>query len=506
MENWIISSTVLILMIMALRFLLKGKISLRLQYSLWFFVLVRLLFPFSIGETKVSIGNQLDQIIEVKEDTGIWTYENIYVEKNGNEISALEEKENDKDEIGHLFVEGKLQNEKTDEDRGILKKLWAIGGITVAVWFFGTNLRFRQQLRKNRRVLEVEEDVWRVCKKKLPIYISDNIETPCLFGLFHPAIYVTEESVKEQELLYHVIVHETVHYLHRDYIWGYLRVFCLAVHWYHPLVWCAAVLSQMDAELACDEETMLYLGEDKRSSYGKTLIRLSCENTTTVLRGAVTMAANGKSMKKRISFLVKKPKTTAVAGILVVLAVVFAVLYTFTGADTSPKEISHVSYDVISTYDKVTDKNMIQQALNLVTEETAFIIKLDTELPNTEVVYEINGAEYLLVDEADSWAYYEEAAKTYYADSYIKETFTPWYTEDGRIFLEKDGNLYRCISDGIGSIPNTETIELWQTKDNLYYVTIQFESDMEGDMRTFVLRIAEDKKYGFEILEKPMIE
>lgn len=57
MVEWIVSSSVLIAVVILLRFVLKGKISLRLQYALWALVLVRLLVPVSFGDTAMSVGN-----------------------------------------------------------------------------------------------------------------------------------------------------------------------------------------------------------------------------------------------------------------------------------------------------------------------------------------------------------------------------------------------------------------------------------------------------------------
>ena len=45
MLQWILSSSVLIAVILLIRLLLKGRISLRLQYGLWALVLLRLLLP-----------------------------------------------------------------------------------------------------------------------------------------------------------------------------------------------------------------------------------------------------------------------------------------------------------------------------------------------------------------------------------------------------------------------------------------------------------------------------
>ena len=56
MNNWIISSSVLIAAILAVRFALRGKISLRLQYALWGAVLIRLLLPLQLFTSVFGTG------------------------------------------------------------------------------------------------------------------------------------------------------------------------------------------------------------------------------------------------------------------------------------------------------------------------------------------------------------------------------------------------------------------------------------------------------------------
>jgi len=57
MTEWILSSSILILIVIALRTCFNGKISLRLQYAIWGLVLLRLLIPFSFGSTIFSLAN-----------------------------------------------------------------------------------------------------------------------------------------------------------------------------------------------------------------------------------------------------------------------------------------------------------------------------------------------------------------------------------------------------------------------------------------------------------------
>ena len=61
MTQWIITSSVLIVIIAVLRFVLRGKISLKLQYALWGLVLIRLLLPFSVFESPASVLNLLQK-------------------------------------------------------------------------------------------------------------------------------------------------------------------------------------------------------------------------------------------------------------------------------------------------------------------------------------------------------------------------------------------------------------------------------------------------------------
>ena len=62
MIETIITSSLLIMVVMGIRFLFRTKISRRLQYMLWGLVLLRLLLPFPIIESPFSIMNALSDI------------------------------------------------------------------------------------------------------------------------------------------------------------------------------------------------------------------------------------------------------------------------------------------------------------------------------------------------------------------------------------------------------------------------------------------------------------
>gem|GEM_PF-1054834 len=188
------------------------------------------------------------------------------------------------------------------------------------------NLRFGLKLRRSRKPIEAPNS-------RLPVYISAAIETPCLFGLIRPAIYMTPDAAANEKQLSHVIAHESAHFRHGDHVFALLRCVCTILHWYNPLVWIAAMLSSRDSELACDEAAIKALGEDARSEYGKTLIALTCEKAAKgkLLIAATSLIGGKRGLRERITDIAKKPKTKLIALIAVLLAAAAAIICTFTG-------------------------------------------------------------------------------------------------------------------------------------------------------------------------------
>ena len=328
MVEWIVSSSVLIAVVILLRFVLKGKISLRLQYALWALVLVRLLVPVSFGSSDISVMNTALEVPVVQDAVILSGIGEIELSNRGV-VTGFQSGAIMPD-TPVTVAEGKSEADfsrmKTVlSARDIFTAVWGIGSAIMLLVFAVTNADFRRRLTQNRKALPNVQ-----CA--LPVYISESVETPCLFGLFHPAIYLTMEAAESEHTIRHAVEHELTHYHHKDNIWAILRSVCLAVHWYNPLVWCAAVLSRNDAELACDESTILRLGEEERASYGRTLIHLTCEKRPALLITATTMTGSGRSIKERITLIVKRPKMAGYTLVAVLLITVFAVGCTFTGA------------------------------------------------------------------------------------------------------------------------------------------------------------------------------
>ena len=336
MIEWAITSSVLIFVVMVLRRLLTGKISLRLQYGLWALVLVRLLLPITFGETAWSVLNLVESVQPVekrasvarREEADRMTPELSIVEPNdalGPQMPVVEPDASFSSEPPR--VESGVSADPHSQERNMVEQglaaLWAAGAVALGLWLLWINIRFMQELRRSRQPLEAES-----CP--LPVYVTGAVQTPCLVGLFHPCVYVTEEAAADETVLRHSLAHELTHFRHGDHLWAAVRGLCLALHWYNPLVWMAAIQSQRDGELCCDEDTVKRLGEGERAAYGRTLLAVTCQGRGNPLLTATSMTGSG--IKERIALLAKHPKTAAYTLAAVLLVAAAAVGCTFTGA------------------------------------------------------------------------------------------------------------------------------------------------------------------------------
>ena len=334
-----ITSSVLILVVIVLRHFFKGKISLRLQYTLWVLVLIRLLVPVTLFESPISVMNAVQasryaRAVSVT-STPAPTLSSEYggmggsdgIEQNGtNSVTNVSH---------HAFHWGLLAQWG-----------WYIGIGIIGSTLLLSNLSFSRKLRKTRKKYQADN-----CK--LPIYEVEALPSPCLFGVFRPAIYITPNVIGDETKLRHVLAHELTHYHHGDYIWSALRSICLAIYWYNPLVWLAATLSRRDAELACDESTIKSIGEANRAEYGRTLIGLTCEKRRAMdlLCCATTMTDGKNGIKERITLIAKKPKMLVPAFIAVLLVAFIAVGCTFTRAKNEA-EIVPLTAAEVEQYNK----------------------------------------------------------------------------------------------------------------------------------------------------------
>lgn len=347
MKEILLTSSALILALLALRRLFQKTLSRRAQYALWGLVLLRLLVPVSLPAAEFSLLTAAEPVVSGVGKSSLYVepYSVEFVRPDKPEEpysidetprAALGPASNDN---VYSFTDQYQTTHRVEYTRQIvladlLPPIWYCGMAVMACWLVLSNLLFWQKLREARKPWPVEGAARRV------YLVESGLPSPCLFGLFRPAIYLTPAALQSPDSLRHVLAHEETHARHRDPLWSLLRGVCLTVYWFDPLVWWAALASRTDCELACDEGALRRLGEAERVPYGRTLLSLIPVRKAPAnpLLSATTMTAGKRQLKDRITRVAENPVYLGRALFAAVALAALVCAVTFTGAKTPAPE------------------------------------------------------------------------------------------------------------------------------------------------------------------------
>lgn len=362
MTVWLLSSCALIAVLLLLRRLLKRRLDPRVTYALWLLAAVRILVPVSLFDLPVSVSGLAERsgLTQAVEEVRYTTEHDTLVSAPDTTQTPEDFRQTieDNDALRDSFDGGQAEivsverddssgalvaNVELTRDRFVLlRQIWCAGAVLAAVWFLHVNLRFAQQLRQRR--VPCQGPLPLDCP--LPVYVAEGLPSPCLFGLFHPAVYLNRAAADGGQLD-HILTHELTHFRHRDHWWAAVRCLCLCVQWFNPLVWLAAVLSRQDCETACDAAAIARLGEGERLAYGRTLVDMIAAGQRrphALFETATTMTGSPKRIFERVTLIAQKPKMTVLTLSAVLLAAAVAAGCAFGGADTGTETLGEEWY------------------------------------------------------------------------------------------------------------------------------------------------------------------
>ena len=337
MNEIILTSSALILFVAALRRLFRRKISPSLQYALWLLVALRLLIPGTLFSAPVTIVGFAEDVWSVLEDTptenestASQTVSPIYIPGQTITITPAPAPATQPGTTDSFPHPAPQISTAPEQQTGPIRQadwsdvIWKAGIAVIGTAFLVSNSVFYCKLRRSRKRMEATA-LPTTCP--IPVYYVKNLASPCLFGR---SIYVNEAAM-QPERLRHVLIHELTHRRHGDRIWALVRCVCIAIHWYNPLVWWAAILSRRDCELSCDSAVLRRLGDASRISYGETLMAMLTTSPANLLHTATTMSASKRTMSERLKLILHRPRMMKLTLAAVALIVTGAVILTFGG-------------------------------------------------------------------------------------------------------------------------------------------------------------------------------
>ena len=368
MAETLITSSVIILMLCAIRILFKGRIRPTVQYGLWGIAAARLALPcfypvirwFGSLQSPWSIMNAAAPLADrLAVRAHAVTVPSGAVPVSPGQLGAV-----------HAGLENAAANPGTAlisgaEQAGLsgwivlFLGIWIAGSILLFLWLSVVHIHMGKRLMKQRTPYEGPVPAW----SAVPVYWTGDIPTPCYFVYFgKKGIYLPERLQNDPEAARHVVVHEACHAGHRDHIWGWLRCVLLCCYWINPFVWLAGYLSKRDCELSCDEAAVLRLGEAERFAYGRTLIAMAAGRRTpwNFLSTASDIGNGKKSMKERIWTLAHHPKTGPVTALVIAAAAIVLIVCTFTGKMGNGADSVPGMAEIVALSELPKDQNLLE--------------------------------------------------------------------------------------------------------------------------------------------------
>ena len=187
---------------------------------------------------------------------------------------------------------------------------------------------------QNREILELH----RQCLSRLnitadiPLYSTEDLESPFIAGLFKPGIYLPRSlagNCQREELCF-MLLHELQHYKHKDALSNILMNVTLVTYWFNPLIWFALKKMKADREIACDTSVLEILDEKDYQKYGHTLINFA--EKISVLPFTSGIGGSMAQMKKRILNIVsyRKPSVRQRRKSVISFCVTLLLVFSFT--------------------------------------------------------------------------------------------------------------------------------------------------------------------------------
>ena len=193
----------------------------------------------------------------------------------------------------------------------ILSLLWITGVILFIAYFIYSYLRLKRNLKNSYKL-------------KNNIYLTDKYNSPFVFGVFNPKIYIPFD-VKDEDID-NIILHERMHIKRKDNIFKILAFVLLSIYWFNPLMYIAYKFFSKDLEMACDEMVIKGMTLDEKEKYALSL--LNCANKNKLSMTVSSFAEN--SIRERIERIMKniKMKRNYIISFLAVFLITVATFFT----------------------------------------------------------------------------------------------------------------------------------------------------------------------------------
>ncbi len=144
--------------------------------------------------------------------------------------------------------------------------LYYAGAAVFFLWRIGSLVIFSARLKPSLKKLSVYE--------KIPVFLSEDISSPILYGFFRPKIVLPDRDYTDFEKEV-ILLHEYTHFKHRDIFIKLLLTLASALHFYNPFVHLMCKKAAEDMECFCDSSVVCGKPRDYLIRYSEIILKIA---------------------------------------------------------------------------------------------------------------------------------------------------------------------------------------------------------------------------------------
>lgn len=151
--------------------------------------------------------------------------------------------------------------------------------------YFVVQLIKRNKAMKNSILMEQNKQIKKYMdlfnlKRKVQVFINDDISTPITYGVIHPKIILQSHILKDEQLLKYVIIHEMTHIKKFDIMFNHIKNLITCLHWFNIFILVASRYIEDDIEALCDKLVIQKVGDtmQNRKQYCLSMLKLIEQN------------------------------------------------------------------------------------------------------------------------------------------------------------------------------------------------------------------------------------
>ena len=330
--------------ILLFRFIFKNRISSKLQYLMWWLLILRLLMPVT-----PDIGlhfNLQDMLLKQAHQAELPTPAPVLdvapasvpnTQSSYESVAPAVQPDTDVAPSQHV------NPAKSTDWYSIVFVVWLLGAIGFLGWLIFVKLRYYESLQHlmaggPREVYELYD---RCCKelgvKPLPLWIVNKSMSPGIAFFGEPVLLVPLSLCNDESRLRFALLHELTHKKRGDHYMTLLLNILRAVYWFDPVVHFAFSELRSDMESACDSDVLAYIGHEQKRGYLTVILDMFSYDTEPIL--GMSQIRSKRMAKRRMKGAFMKNRTSpAFRAITLCIALIMSLCCFTTACQSAPEK------------------------------------------------------------------------------------------------------------------------------------------------------------------------